>query len=137
MSASENKLAVRGFIEHVLNKKDFAAIGRYVSPEAVERLNCVTAMYALLAAIPDFHLHIELMIGEDDYVGVITTLSGSHEATFAGAQATGAGVSGRAAFCFRLVSGKIAETWAELEPWGLLPQLGIEPFAALPKTTFA
>jgi predicted ester cyclase len=134
---TENKLVVRGFIEQVLNGKDLAAMSRYVDPDAIERMNGAISMYAVLAAFPDFRLSIELMISNGDHVGVLTTFSGSHQARFMGMEPTGAGVSSRAAFCFRVADGRIVETWAEFEPWGLLPQVGVDPFAFLPNPTFA
>jgi predicted ester cyclase len=127
---------VRGYIEEVLNRKDLTAASRYLDPDAIDRINGTTSMSSVLAACPDFRLNIELMIGDDSNVGVLTTFTGSHRAAFMGKEATGAGVSSRAAFCFRLAHGKIVETWAEFEPWGLLPQMGIEPFALVPKATF-
>jgi predicted ester cyclase len=133
---SDNREVVRGFIEDVLNRRDPASLNRYMDPDSIDRMNGATATLMVLAAFPDFQLSIELIICEGDNVGVLTTFTGSHQGTLMGIAPTGAGVSSRAAFCFRLANGRIVEIASEFEPWGLMPQLGLDPFSSVPQPTF-
>jgi predicted ester cyclase len=137
MDLSGNKAVVRGFIEDVLNRRNLAALSQYVGEGAVDHFNGASSLYLALAAFPDFHINIELMIGNDDHVGVLTNFTGSHQAPFMDQAPTGKGISSRAAFSFRIRGGKIVESWSEFEPWGLLPQLGINPLMHAPRPTFS
>ena len=118
-----NKDLARGFLENVLDAKDYGAAGRYLSEDAVDHFNGSAAASFALAAFPDYRLHLEHVVGEDDIVTVLATFSGTHSREFMGIPPTGAGVTGRVAFTFRVADGRIAETWTEIEPWGLLQQL--------------
>jgi predicted ester cyclase len=67
------------------------------------------------------------VLAEGDLVTVLATYTGTHRRTFMGVPATDTGVTGRIAFAYRISGGRIRETWTEIEPWGLLQQLGV-PF---------
>jgi predicted ester cyclase len=118
-----NKDLARAFLERVLDAKDYGAAGRYLSVDALDHFNgSATAAFAL-AAFPNYRLQLEHIVGEDDIVTVLATFSGTHTREFMGLPPTGRGVTGRVAFTFRVAEGRIAETWTEIEPWGLLQQL--------------
>jgi predicted ester cyclase len=117
-----DKDVVRGFLEE-LDAKDYGAASCYLSEDAADHFNGSAAASFALAAFPDYRLHLEHIIGEDDIVTVLATFTGTHSREFMGIAPTGTGVTGRVAFTFRLANGRIAETWTEVEPWGLLQQL--------------
>jgi predicted ester cyclase len=119
-----NKDVARRFLEDVLNAKDYEAASRYLTEDAADHFTGSAAASFALAAFPDYRLQLEHVIGQDDIVTVLATFTGTHSREFMGIPPTGRGVTGRVAFTLRLVDERIAETWTEIEPWGLLQQLG-------------
>jgi predicted ester cyclase len=118
-----NKEVARRFLEDVLDAKDYGAASRYLTEDAADHFTGSAAASFALAAFPDYRLQLEHVIGEDDIVTVLATFTGTHSREFMGIPPTGRGVTGRVAFTLRLAGGRIAETWTEIEPWGLLQQL--------------
>jgi predicted ester cyclase len=124
MSSDDNKQLARSFLNDVLNGRDFAAAPTFFTDDTTDHFAGSMSTYLALAAFPDFHLNIEHMVADGDFVTVLATFTGTHRAEFSGLPPTGKGITGRAAFAFRMSDGRIATTWAEIEPWGLLQQLG-------------
>jgi predicted ester cyclase len=125
--SAENKEIARRFVDEVLNHRDFAAAQLFLSEKATDHLMGSLTTYLSLAAFPDFHLNIEHIISEDDYVTLLSTFTGTHRGEFLGVAPTDRGVTGRIAFNFRLAEKRIVESWTEFEPWGLLQQVGASP----------
>jgi predicted ester cyclase len=124
VSVEDNTQVARRYLDEVLNGRDFAAAPRFFTEDATDHLAGSMTAYLTLAAFPDFELNTEHMVVEDDMVTVLATFTGTHRGEFMGLVPTDQGVTGRAAFAFRIFEGRIAATWAEIEPWGLLQQLG-------------
>jgi len=122
--SDDNKRLARRFLDEVLNGRDLAAAPAFFTEDATNHFAGSMTTYLALAAFPDFRLTVEHMIAEGDIVTVLATFTGTHSGEFVGLAPTGTGVTGRAAFAFRIRDGRIATTWAEIEPWGLLQQLG-------------
>ena len=124
MSVDDNKRLARSFLNDVLNGRDFASAPSYFTDDVTDHFAGSMSTYLALAAFPDFHLTIEHMVAEEDLVTVLATFTGTHRGEFSGIPPTDKGITGRAAFAFRVADGRIADTWSEIEPWGLLQQLG-------------
>lgn len=121
----DNKEQVaRTYVEEVLNGRNFAAARALFGDDITDHFTGSMTTYLTLAAFPDYKFNTEHVVAEDDLVTVLATWSGTHQGTYMGLTPTGRGVTGRAAFAFRIAEGRIAATWAEIEPWGLLEQLG-------------
>ena len=125
MSADDNKAIVGQFMEEVLNRRQPAALGRLVDGQATDRLQSSLTLYLVLTAFPDFRLSVEHMIADGDTVTVLSTFTGTHQGPFMGLPPTGRGVRGRMANTFRVVDGKIVDSWQNFDPWGLIQQLGV------------
>lgn len=80
---------------------------------------------ALLAAFPDLHLAVEDMIAEGDKVVVRNTVTGTHRGQYMGLEPTGKSVRYNEIFIFRLVDGRIAETWGVVDVLSQMKQLGV------------
>lgn len=78
-------------------------------------------------AFPDAQVNIAYQVAEGDKVVSRYTWSGTHQDEFYGIPATGKQVSWTATATFRIASGKIRETWLNLDQWGLMQQLGVAP----------
>lgn len=127
MSQSQNnKVIVRHFLDAVFNRRDSAILDRYAEEDVVDHLPGTLAFYLVLSAFPDARISIDHMVAEGEHVTVLSQFQGTHQGTFMSIPPTGKGVTGRVAFNFRLIDGKIAETWTEFEPWGLMQQMGIQ-----------
>jgi predicted ester cyclase len=122
-SADRNKRVVRQYLD-ALNERDLTAAAGLFAGGSRDHFTGSLTTYLALAAFPDFQLNTEHVVAEDDIVTVLATFTGTHQGELMGLEPTHKGVTGRAAFSFRLVDGKIDETWAEIEPWTLLQQLG-------------
>ena len=78
----------------------------------------------LRAAFPDRVDVIEEIIAEDDRVGLLFRLTGTHQGNFFGIPATGRKVDVYEAGIYRLTEGKVSEAWFMLDELGMLLQLG-------------
>ena len=96
----------------------FAAKG----PEDVKRI--VTMLRSML---PDFHIQVETMIAEGDFVVSRYTATATDTVGYMGLPATGKKIRTQAIQIFRFANGKIVESWAARDDLGTLKQLGHLP----------
>ncbi len=80
-----------------------------------------------LAGFPDMRLAVEDVVAQGDRVAVRWTFVGTHEGEFFGSPPTGVRVRMSAIEVNRVVDGKIAEHWVELDQLGMLQQVGAIP----------
>jgi steroid delta-isomerase-like uncharacterized protein len=81
---------------------------------------------------PDFHVTVEIVVAEGDYVASRWTWSGTNTGDFEGpapAPATGKQVSVSGMNILRFAGGKIVEEWFQEDTMGMLQQLGFMPAA--------
>lgn len=75
-------------------------------------------------AYPDLHISVEDVIAEGDRVVGRNRVSGTHRGAYMGIQPTGRCVTYDEIFIFRIVNGRIAETWGVVDVLSQLRQLG-------------
>jgi len=85
------------------------------------------AFHRALAAFSDFRHEVIDQIAEGDRVVTRMTASGRHTGDFLGIPATGKEVTMTGIAVHRIVDGKIAEHWSEVDGFGLFQQLGAFP----------
>jgi steroid delta-isomerase-like uncharacterized protein len=78
----------------------------------------------LRAAFPDLHLSVEDQIAEGDKVCVRYRFQGTQWGSFRGLPPTGRRIGYSGILIYRILNGKIAEQWTELDLLGFLKQLG-------------
>ena len=78
----------------------------------------------LRGAFPDRIDVIEEIIAEDDRVGLLFRLEGTHQGNFFGIPATGRRISVHELGIYRLIDGKVSEAWFMADELGVLLQLG-------------
>ncbi len=138
MSSEENKAIARRWSEELWSKGELAVADEIVAPnyvrhdpgdpfavegpEGVKRL--VGGMHALIS---DGQIIIEDMIAEGDKVVSRYTATGTDTGGFMGRAPTGKQVTFMAIQIFRIVDGKIVESWANRDDLGLMQQLGVVP----------
>ena len=125
MSTEVNKTLVRRLIEEVWNTGNYDQLDVLAAPafaESTKRLNQMTR-----TAFPDYQHTIDDMIAEGDKVVVRWTSRGTHLGEWATPLGpippTGKSVVFTAIHIFRIVDGKIAERWAEVDVLGMLQQV--------------
>lgn len=92
-----------------------------------DRAHVEAAASAFYSAFPDLDITVHDLIAEGDKVVSRYTGTGTHQGEFMGLAATGKRVSWTATVTSRLLDGKIAEEWENLDALGLLQQLGAIP----------
>ena len=137
MSTQSIKAVVQRGVEEVFNQKNLAYIDElYTSdvvdhsappglPPGIEGYRLKLGMFT--NAFPDLHLAYEHVIVEGDMVAGRFTLTGTHQGDFAGIPATGKQISVTGHDFGRVVNGKLAEHWVEMDTLGMMQQLGVIP----------
>ena len=146
MSVEDNKVLVRRSIEGE-NRADLGMLEdcyatNYVhhdpdDPTVRDWPGLKQSFLGYFAAFPDGHVVIDDLIAEGDKVVKRWTLRGTHEAEFAGVQATGKRVTFTGTTTYRLAGGKIVEAWWRYDLFGLLQQLAGIPAPAEPAVATA
>ena len=136
MSAQDNKNLVRRYQEHY-NRNDLAALDEVLSKDLLTPLimpgipagleGAKAAHRIMLKGFPDFHTHLEDLIGESDKVAARITMTGTHRGEFLGIPATGRRVEFTGMYIVQIRAGKISEHWGEEDGVSLLRQLGLLP----------
>jgi len=122
----------------VINGGDAEAAQRLVSSDFVQRRMFVgqsddeqrgaAALLATLAplraAFPDMAFALEDMMAENDRVAVRWAMTATHQGTFAGTEPTRRRISQNGLVIYRVADGRIAESWALVDVYGLMLQIG-------------
>jgi steroid delta-isomerase-like uncharacterized protein len=129
VGADANKELVRRFYREAINGRDSGACERLLSTDFVHngetrgRTGQRQAVDYFLAAFPDLHNEIELILAEDDLVAAHQRWSGTHGGEFLGVEASGRTVEFTSTAVLRIRDGLIAQAWDEMDAAGLLAQL--------------
>ena len=133
MSAEENKVVVRRFVEEFWNEGNMAAADELVAVDAeihmptgevVEVDGLKGFAGAWRAAFPDWHSTFEELVAEGDRVAERWTGRGTHRGELQGIPPTGKRVEVPGSVFYRIVGGKIVEFRGQLDMMGLMQQLG-------------
>jgi steroid delta-isomerase-like uncharacterized protein len=136
MTAEENKVLVRRYIEECWNRHNLDATDELVSPEYINHA-ATSAEYQhggarhalewLFSVFPDHHFDIEDVAAEGQTVAVRGTCSGTHEGELMGIPPTGRPFAVQQSHWFRVAEGKVEEHWAVRDDLGMMRQLGVMP----------
>jgi predicted ester cyclase len=77
-------------------------------------------------AFPDFELHVDALVADEEYVTVAYRLSGTQDGYFMGYPPTGKRFEVRSLQIGRFEDGLIVERWGSTDVLGILTQLGVE-----------
>ncbi|UCH32117.1 MAG: ester cyclase [Candidatus Bathyarchaeota archaeon] len=130
----ENKAIIRKAVEAV-NKRNLAMIDELIAPDYVDHTNPIGSpedvkqfYTAIFEGFPDFRRTIEDILAEGDKVWIRTTVTGTHTGQFRGLAPTGKKIIIRTATIFRIVDGKIVESWSVNDFSDFYEQLGLGVF---------
>ncbi|HXG13238.1 MAG TPA: ester cyclase [Gemmataceae bacterium] len=136
-SPEENKKLIRYLIEEGLNKGNFDLLDQHFTPDyrvhlagnpvspppGPQAVKMVIGMWR--AAFGDWHMTIEQLVAEGDFVANRFTTRGTHTGPLMGIPPTGKKMVVHGQELHRLANGKVAETWVCDDLPGILVQLGI------------
>ncbi len=133
MSIEQNKLIMRRMIEEVWNQGNMATAEELFAPDHTspsapqlppgsDGVKMLVQMFR--AAMPDYQMSIDLLVADENQVVGRFTQSGTHS----GGDLMGMKPSGRKATwteigVLRIVDGKIAESWYEVDMLSMMQQL--------------
>ncbi len=141
---SENKALIHRWFEEVWNQGREDLIDELRAPDSVGigLGETATAIYGssgfkvfyynLRSSLPDLHVSVEHVIAEEDMVAVRIQVEGTHMGPGLGIPPTGQSVRFSGMLIARIVDGRIAESWNNLDQLGLLRQVGAIPAVAGP-----
>jgi predicted ester cyclase len=134
VSADEHKAIVRRWIEG-WNDPDAPAEADYRAPgylahapgvpDPLDSEGWTQFTAGFSQAFPDLRLTVEDILAEGDMVAARVTFRGTHTGEFQGVPPTNNQVVFSSIEIDRMVGGKVAEHWFELDLPGLLQQLGV------------
>jgi steroid delta-isomerase-like uncharacterized protein len=128
-----NKRLVQRFVDEVFNAGDVARLDDLVSDDHVSHgplgnycgLESIRRdVHGVRTAFPDLRFEIVDLVAEEDRVARRFVATGTHLGAFLGVAPTGRRVSITGFAISRVVDGKLAETWIDVDVFGLLRQLG-------------
>jgi steroid delta-isomerase-like uncharacterized protein len=76
------------------------------------------------AFFPDASVAVDQMVDDEDNVAFAYTLTGTHQGSFMGHEATGKRTSIRGMEILRFENGKMVERWGMSDQMGILQQIG-------------
>jgi len=142
MSLEENKATIRSFFEAV-NKRNLAIIDELMAPDYFSRALQVRSgeewkqfMTMVFNAVPDWHETIEDMIAEGDKVWVRFKIAGTHTGEYRGLAPTGKKFTITAVQIYRIVDGKMVESWGVFDNLDFYKQLGVIEYTEEAKKLF-
>ena len=133
-----NKDLVKRFVQEVKNGRKLDKLGEFFAADYKEHNETVAAfgpgivgyqnfLGHLFSAFPDDRVEIELLTADGDMVSYRARESGTHKAEFLHIPATQKSATWTEVQFFRIVDGKVAEHWVEVDIFSWFQQLGIIP----------
>lgn len=135
----KNKSIVRDYLEEVWNKKNPAAMARFIAPDYVRHceampeplqelrgIDGLEQMFTMtMASFPDWDEQIEILAAEGDKVAYLSRAKATQKAPFGPFPASGKSFNVTIIGIHRIADGKIAETWVTWDNIFWLTQLGL------------
>ena len=137
MPLDENKTLARRWVEEIWYKGNLSLVDKLLAPDFVfnyappetvpDREAYKQAMNMYRDACPDMYYDIKDMIAEGDKVAVRWIGKGTQKGEIMGIAPTGKEMTVTGISIIRIIGGKIAEEWTEMDMLGALQQLGAFP----------
>jgi len=145
---SDHQSIIRRLYEEVWNKRKLEVLNELVSPSHAlhgpnftgssigpEAYKLQVAQF--VRAFPDLRWEIEETISEKDKVVVVWTFTGTHKGEYRGVAATNKKVSVDGITVHHVTNGKIIDSYANWDTWGMMKELGVVPALGKPQNTGA
>jgi predicted ester cyclase len=112
------------------NDHDFESMASFYAPtikvnDAPMEPAAVTAQFLpLISAFPDWHWDMRHIVVDDENIAVHFRVTGTHQGTIQGIEATGRRVTASEFTLYHLEGGKFVEVWDILDMAAVLKQIG-------------
>jgi steroid delta-isomerase-like uncharacterized protein len=134
----QNKAIARRWSEELWSRGNLAVADEIIAPDyerhdpgdpfpAKGPADVRRIVQMLRSMLPDFHIEVDAIIAEGDFVVSRYTATATDTAGYMGMPATGRAIRTQAIQIFRFSNGKIVESWAARDDLGTLQQLGHLP----------
>lgn len=135
MPTEENKALARRWMDEVWCKGNLDAIDELIATNFVfnwappgvtsDREGYKQTVTMQFTGFPDLHCTIDDLVAEGDKVVIRWTGNSTHKGEFMGIAPTGKKMKMTGISIIRIVGGKIAEEWTEMDQLGIMQQLGV------------
>ena len=137
----KNKSIVRGYLEEVWNRKNSAALERFIAPDYVRHCEAMPPplqelqgieglkqMFSMtMASFPDWNEQIEILAADGDKVAYLSKATAAQKGPFGPFPTSNKSFKVTIIGIHRIANGKIAETWVTWDNVAWLTQLGHFP----------
>src|SRR5262245_60659600 len=134
----QNKAVARRWSEELWSRGNLAVADEIIAPDyerhdpgdpfpARGPADVKRIVQMLRSMLPDFHIEVEAIIAEGDFVVSRYTATATDTVGFMGMTPTGKSIRTQAIQIFRFSNGRIVESWAARDDLGTLKQLGHLP----------
>ena len=134
----QNKAIARRWSEELWSRGNLAVADEIIAPDyerhdpgdpfpARGPADVKRIVQMLRSMLPDFHIEVDAMIAEGDFVVSRYTATAIDTVGYMGMAPTGKAIRTQAIQIFRFSNGKIVESWAARDDLGTLKQLGHLP----------
>jgi predicted ester cyclase len=136
MSIEQNKAIMRRMVEEVWNKGNLAAADElfapnHTSPSAPDlppgpaSVKMLASMFR--AAMPDYHIDIDMIVADEKQVAARFTQSGTHSgAELMGMKPTGKKATWTEIGVLQIQDGKVVQSWYEVDMLSMINQLTVK-----------
>ncbi|MBI4311991.1 MAG: ester cyclase [Chloroflexi bacterium] len=136
MTDRETNIATIKRAIEAVNQRDFGSLRETIRPEFQRhdlygglpevsgQSGAVDLIQLLLQAMPDLHIELKQLFATDERAAAHFTVTGTHQGELFDVPGSGKRVQFNGINLYRLIDGKLAETWQLADVWGLMRQVG-------------
>lgn len=132
MGSNNHQKAARQVFEAVFNREEFELATELFAPDFIAHAfpelrgpeGIETIVTGFRDSFSDIEWTIETLFGEDEYVAVRWTATGTHDGEFRGHDPTDTSVEISGNTILRFENNQVAEGWTIFDELGLLQQIG-------------
>jgi predicted ester cyclase len=134
MSADDNRLIVKRFVDDWLNRRDRSVLGEICLPELAFHWGALGDGHGIdglaeledkvRAAFPDILVMPAFTVADETYVVNRSIVTGTQRGTWFGVEPTGKACTWTAVEIYRVENGRLAEQWLNEDWTSVLQELG-------------
>ena len=125
MSLEANKQLVQRLFEEVINENRVELLDEFFLPGSLIAASFKDTVLLVRTAFPDVRVTIDHMVGEDDQVVVVFTVTGENTGPFMGKPPTGQSILFTGIHYYQIKNERIHTARYEHDLLGLMEQLGM------------
>jgi predicted ester cyclase len=132
MSIAENKAVIQRLFQEVINDGRLEVLEEIFLPGSMIGRSFADSIVLLRTAFPDAQATFDFLVGEEEQVVAVFTVTGTNTGPFMGQPATGLTIAFSGIHYYRLKNGRVVTARYEHDMLGLMEQLGMLPSGSRP-----